>query len=103
MSYSGEVFIFQQLAKLSKGSYFVPQNPLQVQYFLNKFIYPPIANEQPVKEVVRSQPREVRRIGFPKQCKDNVLMLVYELIYSCLVYVPVICVSVNGITNVPIV
>lgn len=74
MSYSGEVFIFQQLAKLSKGSFYVPQNPLQVQYFLNKFIQPPIADEQPIKNETRYQPREIRRIGFPKQCQDTVLI-----------------------------
>lgn len=72
MSYSGEVYIFQQLTTISKGSYFVPQNPLQVQYFLNKFIEPPV-EDTPMKTATpaRTQ-REVREIGFPKQCKENV-------------------------------
>ena len=72
MSYSGEVYIFQQLTTISKGSYFVPQNPLQVQYFLSKFIEPPV-EDTPVKTATpaRTQ-REIREIGFPKQCKENV-------------------------------
>lgn len=72
MSYSGEVYIFQQLTKVSKGSYFVPQNPLQVQYFLNKFIEPPVADTPIKTETPQRKEREIREIGFPKQIKENV-------------------------------
>lgn len=72
MSFSGEVYVYQQLTKITKGSYVVPQNLLQVQLFLNKFIQPPVADVPVKTERKPVVERELREIGFPKLCKENV-------------------------------
>ena len=65
LCYSGEVFIYQKITQVTKGSYQVPLDIHDIQYFLSKSIEPPIVDDNVMIEE-RVKMREINQVGFPK-------------------------------------
>lgn len=79
MSLSGEVYLFQKLAKTTSGLFAVPEDPQQVHHFFSQHIFPPISND-PIVLVKREDGstasyKEICEMGFPMQKEeDNVVL-----------------------------